>query len=927
MSHALIHESRQLSLSESAWVRRFSCEDIDCLIICRGPIRKEVMDVLTEMGARFGILLSEKDSITYQNALAPEIRSITDPTRIHRVPDYTGASKEEREQRIAQIIQIAKDNGHNAIFAGYGFMAEDEQLVAAIEAAGLTFIGPCSRTVRQAGLKDEAKRTALAANVSVVPGVDDLTTRTLLAKADREGGLVQLAAAHGLSEPQGDSPNAQAEALLADSYRNLIDLISIDEIAERAEYEVTQLFQDNPHNRIRLKAIGGGGGKGQRILVAPVDYEGDPDYQVQEAASKTPSLLREVLNEVKATGRGDNKNVLIELNIETTRHQEIQVIGNGDWCLTLGGRDCSLQMHEQKLLEVSTTVEGLTHAVEASKAAGDQTRTEALRGDLSILERMEDEATRFGMAVGLDSVSTFECIVDRDQHFFMEMNTRIQVEHRVSELCYGLKFTNPEDPADSFTVNSLVEAMALIAWHRTRLPKPVRVPREPASVEARLNATNAGLAPHAGGVIEYWSDPIDSEIRDDQGIGVRNPDTHQFMKYTLAGAYDSNIALLLTVGHDRHTSYEAMAEVLRQMTIDGQDVQTNLRFHYGLVHWFLSQDVHAKSTTAFIAPYLTLAGLLKQEVSRIDLDHALDTLANQSSQQDIYARKRTLITRPLKRVMSDPHLLIGWIAKTRRLWTLEDQHLQWLTNPFEVLADLYHYLNMNAVEGAAAAEVIWDHDQLIIEQGLEFYEDLELLAGIRSWGEWSQVLSQSTPLAGIDPEDWPAIQGAHHGFQMGLELLGLIVKASLQVGFDELRVQDDLSVSIPEHLKDSEQTAQARKILVPPPKASANEIVAVSGGMFYSQETPGAAPFLDVGTHFEVGDPLYIIEVMKMFNKVYAEFSGTVVECCVEHGDGMIVKKGQTLYRIEPDESSEDLDVDTINAHHRAYTEAQLSAL
>ena len=399
------------------------------------------------------------------------------------------------------------------------------------------------------------------------------------------------------------------------------------------------------------------------------------------------------------------------------------------------------------------------------------------------------------------------------------------------------------------------------------------------------------------------------------------------MKYTLAGAYDSNIALLLTVGHERHASYEAMAEVLRQMTIDGQDVQTNLRFHYGLVHWFLSQDVHAKSTTAFIAPYLTLAGLLKQEVSRIDLDHALDTLANQSSQQNIYARKRTLITRPLKRVMSDPHLLIGWIAKTRRLWTLEDQHLQWLTNPFEVLADLYHYLNMNAVEGAAAAEVIWDHDQLILEQGLEFYEDLELLAGTRSWVEWTQVLSQSTPLAGIDPEDWPAIQGAHHGFQMGLELLGLIVKASLQVGFDELRVQDDLSVSIPEHLKESEQIAHARKILVPPPKASANEIVAVSGGMFYSQETPGAAPFLDVGTHFEVGDPLYIIEVMKMFNKVYAEFSGTVVECCVEHGDGMIVKKGQTLYRIEPDERSEDLDVDAINAHHRAYTEAQLSAL
>jgi acetyl/propionyl-CoA carboxylase alpha subunit len=900
---------------------------MDCLIICRGPIRQEVMDVLTEMGAQYGILLSEKDSITYQHAVAPEIRSITDPTRIHRVPDYTGATKEEREQRITQIIQIAKDNGHNAIFAGYGFMAEDEQLVAAVEAAGLIFIGPCSRTVRQAGLKDEAKRTALAAEVSVVPGVDDLTTRTLLAKAEREGGLAQLAQAYGLAEPQGDSPAAQAEALLADSYRNLVDLISLDEIATQAEYEVAQLFRDNPHNRIRLKAIGGGGGKGQRILVAPNDFTGDLDQRVDAAASKTPALLREVLNEVKATGRGDNKNVLIELNIETTRHQEIQVIGNGEWCLTLGGRDCSLQMHEQKLLEVSTTVEGLTQAIEASDAAGNPTRADALRTDLNTLHRMEDEATRFGMAVGLDSVSTFECIVDRDQHFFMEMNTRIQVEHRVSELCYGLKFTNPEHPEDAFTVDSLVEAMMLIAWHRTRLPKPVRVPREHASVEARLNATNAGLAPHAGGVIEYWSDPIESEIRDDQGIGVRNPDTGQFMKYTVAGAYDSNIALLLTVGEDRIASYEAMADVLRRMTIDGQDVQTNLRFHYGLVHWFLSQDVHAKSTTALIAPYLTLAGLLKQEVSQIDLDHALDRLADASGQQTIYARKRTLIIRPLKRLISDPHLLIGWIAKTRHLWTLNEQRLQWLSNPFEVLADLYHYLNMNAVEDAAAADVIWDHDQLILEQGLEFYRDLEQFAGERTWNEWCQMLSGTTPPSGIDPDDWPEVQAAHRGFQMGLELLGLIAKASLQVGFDDLAVQDDLTVSIPAHLQEPESVETARKVLVPPPKAAANEIVAVSGGMFYSQETPGAPPFVSVGTHFEIGDPLYIIEVMKMFNKVYAEFSGTVIECCVEHGDGMTVKKGQTLYRIEPDERSEALDVDAVKAHHHAHTNAQLAAL
>ena len=216
---------------------------------------------------------------------------MSDPTRIHRVPDYTGASKEERDQRIQQIVQIAKDNGHNSIFAGYGFMAEDESLVRAIEESGLTFIGPCSRTVRQAGLKDEAKRTALAADVSVVPGVDDLTIRTLLAKAEREGGLKAIAKAHNLAAPQGSTDAEKAEALLVASYNTLVDVITIDEIALQAEIEVAKLFDQQPNNRIRLKAIGGGGGKGQRILVAPKNYAGHHKTQVKEASSKVPGLL------------------------------------------------------------------------------------------------------------------------------------------------------------------------------------------------------------------------------------------------------------------------------------------------------------------------------------------------------------------------------------------------------------------------------------------------------------------------------------------------------------------------------------------------------------------------------------------------------------------------------------------------------------
>src|SRR5512138_571532 len=493
MNNPLIHRDRQLGQSPSEWVRSFACEDLKPLIVCRGPIRKEAMDVFTEMGiSHFGILLSEKDSIVYANALAPELRQLTDSTRVHRVPDYTGASKEERVERIGQIIQIAKDNGYDSIFAGYGFMAEDEEFVAEIEKAGLSFMGPNSRTQADAGKKDEAKRTALQVGVSVTPGINNVTARTLVRKYPTRDKLLALAKAEGIELNAKVLKDAKlsledlADEILYGSYEKGLDLYSIEELSAQVQVEVVNMFKEYPGSRIRLKAIGGGGGKGQRILGASLLTTKNPsDKQIKEAAADAPTLVREVLNEVKANGIGDNKNVLIELNIEQTRHNEIQLLGNGDWCVSLGGRDCSLQMHEQKLLEVSVTQEGLALAIAKAEKAGRKEEAKALQTDLETLKRMEDDAARFGAAVGLDSASTFECIVDRDRYYFMEVNTRIQVEHRVTELCYSLKFVNPDDRNDFFVVESLVEAMALLARHGARLPKPERVPRFMASAEAR----------------------------------------------------------------------------------------------------------------------------------------------------------------------------------------------------------------------------------------------------------------------------------------------------------------------------------------------------------------------------------------------------------------------------------------------------------
>ncbi len=949
----LTHRDRRLGQSSSAWVRSFACEDLKPLIVCRGPIRKEAMDVFEEMGiTRYGILLSEKDSIVYPNALAPELRQLTDTSRVHRVPDYSGATKEERVERMQQIVQIARDNGYDSVFAGYGFMAEDEEFVATLEKAGLKFIGPNSVTQARAGKKDEAKRTALEVKVSTTPGVNNVTARTLVAKHKTRKQLLALAEAEGLAldakvaKDEKLSLEDLADQILTASYAKGLDLYSIDELGAQVQREVTEMFTKYPGSRVRLKAIGGGGGKGQRILGGILLSLVNPDPKlIAEAAGEAPAMVREVLNEVKATGVGDNKNVLIELNIEQTRHNEIQLLGNGKWCISLGGRDCSLQMHEQKLLEISVTQEGLAAAIARAEKAGRKEEAKALQTDLEILKRMEDDAARFGAAVGLDSASTFECIVDRDRYYFMEVNTRIQVEHRVTELCYRLEFANPDDPGDTFVVESLVEAMALLARHKERLPRPRRVPRFAAAAEARLNATDASLSPHAGGLIRFWSKPIEGEIRDDQGISLPNPDTGMFMRYRVAGAYDSNIALLLTKGEDRLDSYVHLSKVLGNTSLRGIQLATNLQFHYGLVNWFLGQNVMAKPTTRFVVPYLTLVGQLKEEGNKLDVAFAFaemkkhyaalvaaehpDDPTAAKAMGDIIDRKFTLLTRVMERLLDDPHLLSGWLALNRRNYRFEEGKVFWIRNPLGVLNDTYEYLNMRWDPKEPAAEVIWEHDHALLQRAIRFYQQLRANFGLRreEFYKLNEILKKPEPQGGYDADTWARIRSAHLGFEAGNELIGLLFMIGEAVRFFDFRVEPNLEVTIPAYLNDPELQARLKKILVPPPSTKADELVAPFGGMLYRQEAPGRPAFVEEGTHFEKGQPLYIIEVMKMFNTVRAQFSGTVDKVIMQGGDGTVVQKGQPLFKITPDEKFVAVDPKEIDRERRTRTAAHLKAV
>ncbi|MFK7897653.1 MAG: biotin/lipoyl-containing protein [Myxococcota bacterium] len=878
--------------SDSEWVRTFDVSEVKCLVVCRGPVRKEAFDVFDEIGVReYGMLLSEKDSVVYPRCLAPELRDLRFPANVHRVADYMGVGQEEKLERIGEIIEIGETHGYTHIFAGYGFMAEDADFVEAIEASSLNFMGPSSDVIRRAGAKDEAKKLARNLGNAVVPGIDNVSSLALIDRVPDRKGLEALAKEHGLEFKWSDDLELvdNAEVLLQAGYSKSLELVTIAELQKTAERESHTIWEQYPGKRIRYKCIGGGGGKGQRVVVS---------------AAETEAAVMDILAEQKVLEPGSNRNFLIELNLETTRHNEIQVVGNGDWAITLGGRDCSIQMREQKQLEFSLTDELLETA---AKETDNKAHAENLTRERDTLKAMEDDGARFGEGVGLNNVSTFECIVEGFDHFFMEMNTRIQVEHGCSELAYKMRFTNPNDPTDFFEVERLIEAMVLLALHGPRLPKPRRILRAVSGAEVRVNAVNAALQPHAGGLIRGWSKPLDFEHRDDQGIGTRNPDTGSFPYYNLAGAYDSNIALVLCDGTSRRDNLERLAEILRRMELRGDDLETSVPLHYGLVNWTLGLEPMMKPNTRFMGPYLAAVGALEILARDVDVQAAggalLGTLKDKAAKQAFLAQE-TLILRPLGRLLSDAHAMAGFLGLyDGRLWERKGKKIVFLKNPIEFLRELYHYLDMEKTPGKPPSEMIWEHDDALLSDAEAFYASAAEALGTKDWASLAKKLEgkRDKKLADNDAL-WAACQASHRGFQIAAPLLLMIPRLGAQAEFLDVTISDTLEPIFPAQFEDEENADELRRALAPPPVASANEIVTPMGGSFYGREAPHMPLMIDEGEHFEAGQPLFIIEVMKMFNKVLAPFSGTVTKNQMADSDGSVVKAGQVIFEIEPDE-------------------------
>ncbi len=305
------------------------------LIANRGEIACRVMETAQALGVRCVAVYSDADAGAKHVAMAD--------LAVH----VGGSLPADSYLRGDAIIQAALDTGAQAIHPGYGFLSENPAFVEAVEAAGLTFIGPSARAIRAMGLKDAAKALMVEAGVPVVPGY------------------------HGAD---------QDDARLADE-------------ADKIGYPVM------------IKAVAGGGGKGMRLVEHSRDFS--------DALESARSEAR------KAFGNAD---VLVEKFVTQPRHIEVQVFGDGTRAVHLFERDCSLQRRHQKVIE-EAPAPGMTPRMR---------------------EAMGQAAVRAAEAIGYAGAGTVEFIVDGsgglrpDGFFFMEMNTRLQVEHPVTELITGV---------------------------------------------------------------------------------------------------------------------------------------------------------------------------------------------------------------------------------------------------------------------------------------------------------------------------------------------------------------------------------------------------------------------------------------------------------------------------------------------------------
>jgi len=356
---------------------------------------------------------------------------------------------------VPAIIAAAEVTDAQAIHPGYGFLSENADFAERVEKSGFIFIGPTPDVIRLMGDKVEAIKAMKAAGVPCVPG---------------SGG------------PLGD------------------DAVANTKIAREIGYPVI------------IKAAGGGGGRGMRVV--------HTEAHLNNAVMMTKS-------EAKAAFGNDQ--VYMEKFLENPRHIEIQVLADGQGnAIHLGERDCSMQRRHQKV-------------VEEAPAPGITPEQRAEIGKVCV------EAC---LRIGYRGAGTFEFLFENGRFYFIEMNTRIQVEHPVTELITG---------------TDLVREQLLIAAGEKLSLRQEDIVLNGHAIECRINAEDPDTFMPSPGTVKRFEAP--------GGPGVR-VDTHVYDGYRIPPNYDSMIGKLIVHGRDRATAIARMRIALSEMVVEG--IKTNV---------------------------------------------------------------------------------------------------------------------------------------------------------------------------------------------------------------------------------------------------------------------------------------------------------------------------------------------------------------
>ena len=420
------------------------------LIANRGEIALRIHRAAHEMGIETVAVHSTADADAMHVRLADHAVCIGPP------------AAKDSYLNMAAIISAAEIAHADAIHPGYGFLSENAQFAEIVEAHGITWIGPKPEHIRTMGDKIEAKRTAGALGLPLVPGSDGAVS----------------------------------------------DIAEAREIAERAGYPVI------------IKAASGGGGRGMKVCTGPDELE---------------TLIQQAGSEAKAAF-GD-ATVYIEKYLGNPRHIEFQVFGDGNGnAIHLGERDCSLQRRHQKVLEEAP-----------SPVISPEER-----------DRMGGIVARAMADMGYRGAGTIEFLWENGEFYFIEMNTRLQVEHPVTEAITGV---------------DLVREQIRIADG-----KPLSVSQDDIefnghAIECRINAEDPWTFAPSPGRVPTSHAAGGMNVRVDSGL---------YAGYKVPPYYDSMIAKLIVKGRTREGCIMRLKRALEEMVVGG--IKTSIPLHQALMN-------------------------------------------------------------------------------------------------------------------------------------------------------------------------------------------------------------------------------------------------------------------------------------------------------------------------------------------------------